>query len=55
MARSLALYQAARLGTRITALGGNDDGPVRKIDPITAIRRPAAVTAFSEDRDINAT
>jgi hypothetical protein len=54
LARSLALYSAARLGTRMTALGGDDDGPLRKVDSISAIRRAPAVTPFIEDRDINA-
>lgn len=51
--RSLALYYAARLGTRMTASKG--DGPIRPIDSISAIRRADPITPRSlDDRDINA-
>ena len=55
LARSLALYNAARLGTRMTAAGGDGDSAIRPIESISAIRRSTAIEPRNlDDTDINA-
>jgi len=53
LARSLALYSAARLSTRMTAREG--DSAIRPVESIAAIRRTNAVTPNNfDDPDVNA-